>query len=87
MASAAEDFNAPLIQTADTVAEDAKKDDAKVVSGPPAPDAADRAALWAMAKAVAQSLPTIVAKLMDVAQDPQPALKEAACDALKQCLR
>ena len=55
VASAAEDFNAPLIQTADTVAEDAKKDDAKVVSGPPAPDAADRAALWAMAKAVAQS--------------------------------
>ena len=55
VASAAEDFNAPLIQTADTVAEDAKKDDAKVVSGPPAPDAADSAALWAMAKAVAQS--------------------------------
>ena len=45
--------------------------------------------LTAMAKAsprtVACSLPALVAKLMEVAQDPKPAIKEAATVALKEC--
>merc|ERR1719159_1138375 len=36
-------------------------------------------------KTVSASLPTIVIKLMEVSQDPKPAIKEAACVALKQC--
>jgi len=36
-------------------------------------------------KAVSQSLPSIVVKLMEVSQDPKPAIKEAAVAALKQC--
>jgi len=36
-------------------------------------------------KAVVQSLPLIVVKLMEVSQDPKPAIKEAAVAALKQC--
>ena len=36
-------------------------------------------------KAVAQLLPDIVVKLMEVSQDPKPAIKEAAVAALKQC--
>merc|ERR1719217_662355 len=36
-------------------------------------------------KAVVQTLPAIVVKMMEVAQDPKPAIKEAAVAALKQC--
>merc|ERR1719240_834142 len=36
-------------------------------------------------KAVTQTLPAIVIKLMEVAQDPKPAIKEMAVAALKQC--
>merc|ERR1719240_221072 len=36
-------------------------------------------------KAVAASLPVIVVKLMEVAQDPKPAIKEAAIAALQNC--
>merc|ERR1719316_297211 len=36
-------------------------------------------------KAVTQQLPLIVQKLMEVSQDPKPAIKEAAVQALKQC--
>merc|ERR1719217_999377 len=36
-------------------------------------------------KAVTQQLPIIVIKLMEVSQDPKPAIKEAAVKALKEC--
>jgi len=36
-------------------------------------------------KTVSASLPTIVTKLMEVSQDPKPAIKEAATLALKEC--
>jgi len=36
-------------------------------------------------KSVSASLPEIVVKLMEVAQDPKPAIKEAAVAALKNC--
>merc|ERR1719454_65187 len=36
-------------------------------------------------KAVVQTLPAIVVKMMEVAQDPKPAIKEAAVAALKEC--
>jgi len=36
-------------------------------------------------KAVVQQLPLIVVKLMEVSQDPKPAIKEAAVEALKAC--
>merc|ERR1719454_245882 len=36
-------------------------------------------------KAVVQTLPAIVIKMMEVAQDPKPAIKEAAVAALKEC--
>jgi len=36
-------------------------------------------------KTVSASLPTIVDKLMEVSQDPKPAIKESACKALKEC--
>ena len=36
-------------------------------------------------KSVSASLPVIVVKLMEVAQDPKPAIKEEAVKALKQC--
>merc|ERR1719261_243466 len=39
----------------------------------------------AATKAVTQTLPLIVVKLMEVSQDPKPAIKEAAVAALKQC--
>jgi len=36
-------------------------------------------------KAVAALLPTVVVKLMEVSQDPKPAIKEAAVKALRKC--
>jgi len=36
-------------------------------------------------KAVSALLPTVVNKLMEVSQDPKPAIKEASTEALKQC--
>merc|ERR1719230_1665727 len=36
-------------------------------------------------KAVSADLPRIVVKLMEVSQDPKPAIKESAVEALKQC--
>ena len=36
-------------------------------------------------KAVSASLPKIVTKLMDVSQDPKPAIKEAAIECLTEC--
>merc|ERR1719238_2381471 len=36
-------------------------------------------------KSVSATLPAIVVKLMEVSQDPKPAIKEAAVAALKQC--
>merc|ERR1719424_2727946 len=36
-------------------------------------------------KTVSASLPTIVVKLMEVAQDPKPSIKEAAIETLKEC--
>jgi len=36
-------------------------------------------------KTVSASLPTIVTKLMEVSQDPKPAIKEAATVALREC--
>uniref|UniRef100_A0A7S4NNI9 ABC transporter domain-containing protein n=1 Tax=Prymnesium polylepis TaxID=72548 RepID=A0A7S4NNI9_9EUKA len=39
------------------------------------------------AKAVSLSLPKIVTKLMEVSQDPKPAIKEEATKALRECCR
>jgi elongation factor 3 len=41
----------------------------------------------AATKAVTQQLPLIVVKLMEVAQDPKPAIKDAAVAALKMCCK
>merc|ERR1719331_3057533 len=38
-------------------------------------------------KAVVQQLPSIVIKLMEVSQDPKPAIKEEATKALRECCR
>jgi len=38
-------------------------------------------------KTVSSSLPTIVTKMMEVSQDPKPAIKEAATAALKECCK
>lgn len=39
------------------------------------------------AQAVASTLPNVVVKLMEVSQDPKPAIKEMALAALRECCK